>query len=125
MTNVTWINLTRHHINVVKDDHSVESIPPSGMVARVESWQTEVDTINGIDLVKTEFGTVINVPQPKPATVYITSSLVAKALSNRTDIVAPNTHPESVITDHMGRKVAVRGFQVFYDTPRGPTPNPR
>ena len=111
---IKWVNLTRHYINVVREDNSVESIPSSGTVARVESWQTIVGNVNGVDLVKTEFGTVINAPPSEPDTMYITSSLVARALSDRTDIVAPNTHPESVITDHNGRKVAVRGFQVFY-----------
>ena len=105
------INLTPHKI-VVRDGETVV-FPPSGTVARVSAVSKEVGTVNGIPVVRTEFGAVEGVPEPKPNTIYIVSSVVAQALKERRDLVAPDTGPQSAIRDENGRIVGIKRFQIF------------
>lgn len=114
MTTIRFENLTKHHINVIRSDGGVDSIPPSGREARVYSEQDRMSTVNGYDVVQTRWGTVVGVPDPKEGTVYITSSLVAMALPERNDIVTPNTHPRAVVRDNEGNVQAVKSFQCFW-----------
>ena len=114
MTTIKFENLTKHHINVIRSDGGVDSIPPSGREARVYSEQDRMSTVNGYDVVQTRWGTVVGVPDPIEGTVYITSSLVAMALPERQDIVTPNTHPRAVVRDSEGNVQAVKSFQCFW-----------
>jgi len=114
MDEIKFENLTKHHINIVRPDGGIYSIPPSGMEARVYSTQDRLSTMNGYDVVQTQWGTVVGVPDPKEGTVYITSSLVAMALPERNDIVTPNTHPRAVVRDSEGNVQAVKSFQCFW-----------
>ena len=80
-----FINLTPHVINVVdKADFS-----PSGTVARVATTSTIVDVVNGIDILDTTFGDVVDLPAPVKGTMFIVSRLVKSAVPNRTDCVTP------------------------------------
>ena len=114
MDEIKFENLTKHHINVIRGDGGVDSIPPSGTEARVYSTQDTLSNVNGYDIVQTRWGTVVGVPDPREGTVYITSSLVAMALPNRSDIVTPNTHPRAVVRDREGNVQAVKSFQCFW-----------
>lgn len=109
------INLTPHKITVITEDENrnpcVHEFPPSGMIARVSSTQTIAARIGNIDVVKTQFGEVENLPEPQEDTIYIVSSLVAQALAGkRDDVVAPDTGP-TAYRDEEGRITAVRRFQ--------------
>ncbi|MEM4202481.1 MAG: hypothetical protein QXS54_00280 [Candidatus Methanomethylicaceae archaeon] len=109
------INLTPHKVVVITEDENhnpyVYEFPPSGVIARVSSTQTEVTCINGIPVVKTEIGEVENLPEPQDDTIYIVSSLVAQALAGkRDDVVAPDTG-STAYRDEEGRITAVRRFQ--------------
>jgi len=114
MTTIKFENLTKHHINVIRSDGGVDSIPPSGREARVYSEQDRMSTVNGYDVVQTRWGTVVGIPDPSEGTIYITSSLVAMALPDRQDIVTPNTHPRAVVRDNEGNVQAVKSFQCFW-----------
>lgn len=109
------INLTPHRIVIIVEDENrnpyVYEFPPSGNVARVTSTQTEVMRINNIPVVKTKFGDVEGLPEPKEDMVYIVSSIVGQALAGkRSDILSPDTGP-TAIRDEQGRITAVRRFQ--------------
>lgn len=115
---VRFVNLTPHSINVVRDDGSIAlSIPPAGTVARVTTQQTVVTQLDGIDVVRTTFGDVDGLPAPQDGTVYVVSTLVLQALKangvDRSDVVAPDTSPASVVRDDAGHIVGVRRFQVL------------
>lgn len=116
MTTIHFVNLTKHHVNVVRNDGKIETIEPSGMVARVKADQTHQMNVNGFDVLQTEWGTVSGIPSPKDDTFLITSSLVAMALPDRKDIITPNTHPRSAVRDADGNIVAVTSFQAFWRT---------
>ncbi len=104
------INLTPHVITVRAESGDV-NIEPSGIIARVSVSQEVVGKVEGIEIVRSAFGAVENMPEPD-GTIYIVSSMVAQALSFRVDIVAPDTGP-TAIRDESGRIVAVTRFQRF------------
>lgn len=113
-----FINLTPHVLNVIGDDGSVVlSVPPSGTVARVATQQTVATQLDGIDVVRTVFGDVDGLPAPQPDTVYVVSTLVLQALRHagvdRSDVVAPDTSPASVVRNADGQVVGVKRFQVL------------
>jgi hypothetical protein len=53
-------------------------------------------------------------PDPKPNTMYIVSSLVCMAYSDRRDLVSPNTHPDATVRDGVGNLMGVTSLQSFY-----------
>lgn len=110
---VRFVNLTPHDVIVVGEDgKEILRIPVSGIVARVMTKQEVVDEINGIPVVRTKFGEVIDMPEPQPDTVFIVSTLVAQALAGtRDDIVAPDTSPQGAVRDEQGRIIGVKRFQ--------------
>jgi len=126
-TNIKFINLTPHPINLVDPatNKVFLTIPPSGKVARVKTMQKTVKTIdfdlNGyltsVDIKKTEYGEIENLPEPQPNTIYIVSTIVLVALRDkgikRDDIVAPDTTPNSVVRDEKGNIIGVKGFQTL------------
>jgi len=60
MESVKFVNLTPHEIKIVGEDGKEKLvIPPSGRVARVKTEQKVVGYLNGIPVVKTEFGEVM------------------------------------------------------------------
>ena len=103
-----FVNLTPHSIRVVLDGGELE-IPPSGTVARVAVKQKLVGNIDGIPLVRNEWGSIEGLPEPKDGIVYIVSSLVLSRIRGRTDVVAPDTGP-SAIRDNKGRITGIRRF---------------
>lgn len=112
------VNLTPHTVNVVDDlGNTIISIASSGNVSRVTTQQTVVGNIAGIDIVRTVFGDVDGLPDPQPDTVYVVSTLVLQALKDsgisRSDVVAPDTSPQSVVRNTDGQIVGVKRFQVL------------
>lgn len=87
---MTIINLTPHIVRL----NDGREFPPSGTVARVDSWHTEPDE-RGV--CRVEYGAVTGVPGPVADTLYIVSGLVAGRLPDREDVVSPATgHPDAV-----------------------------
>lgn len=111
-----FVNLTPHPITLREERQDGTlldlTIPPSGTVARVSVTYETVDVPYALPTLRRSFGEVEGVPEPETDTYYIVSSLVLEALrgSGRTDVLAPDTGPESAIRDDEGRIVAVRRF---------------
>ena len=88
------INLTPHDINIVAEGTSIvlETIPVSGVVARVVGMDEEDLGIKGnIRFVRVRPGRPVNVPEPRPGTLFIVSRPVQEALPERHDLIVP-TH---------------------------------
>jgi hypothetical protein len=108
------VNLTPHSV-VIKGTTEVV-VPPSGMVARVETESEEVGRLWGeIPIVRTRFLDIKGLPAPQPGVLYIASTIVAQAaaLQGRHDIVAPDTGPQSAVRGSDGQIMAVRRLQIF------------
>lgn len=87
---VEFINLTPHDVNLILQDESTMTIPASGSIARVGSHVEQVGTIGIIPVVKTVFDTVVtDLPDPQDGVIYLTSTLVAQAVQDRTDVLVP------------------------------------
>ncbi len=106
------INCTPHIINICDaDGNIIMVIAPSGMVARVSVTQVIVGDINGIPAVKNQYSDIVGLPDPDGDNVYIVSMIV-KAATDRTDVIAPDTGNDSVIRDSVDRIIGVRRFVI-------------
>lgn len=102
------INLTPHALNIVVGDHTV-TIPPSGVVARVDVTRTvaETLTVDGVEVPvnATTYGAVVGLPDPEPDTMYVVSALVAQA-AKRPDVLVP----DDLVRDEEGRVIGARAL---------------
>lgn len=104
------VNLTPHEVTFLdKHNNVIQTIPSSGKVARLSSNTITTDYINGIPVTETHFGEIENLPDPKPNTIYITSSLVAQNVMMRDDIYIPN---ESV-RNEQGQIIGCRSLGII------------
>jgi hypothetical protein len=87
------ISLVPHTTQLMRDGRVVLSIPPSGLVARVEVLEEEAEELdlNGtvIPVIRTRFGRVTGLPNAVPGTFYIVSGLVLDYASDRGDLLVP------------------------------------
>ena len=83
-----FVNLMQHEIVVRRPNDDDLVIPPSGDLARVESHTSIPFTIDGINVSRTSFGTVIGIPDPIPGVIFLVSTLVAQR-ANRFDVLSP------------------------------------
>jgi len=96
-----FINLTPHDVNC-----NGRIFPKSAIVARCSSQSTVVQTVDGIDLCKTEFGEVQDLPAPSDDTFYIVSALVRSACPERKDLVSPG----DLLRDAEGKVIGCKNF---------------
>jgi hypothetical protein len=113
------INLTKHTVNLFNNGEII-SIPPSEKhePIRITTHQKAITHIDGIPVMQTVYSqsevTGGRLPDPKPNTMYIVSSLVCMAYSDRRDLVSPNTHPDATVRDGVGNLMGVTSLQSFY-----------
>ena len=116
-------NYTPHDVNIVDENGNVViTIPRSGKIARVKQERRHVGFINiegkQVPIVKTVYGEVEGLPEkPEEDKLYIVSTIVAQALSNKPEwknhLLVPDTGPGSVVRDKDGKIVGVR-FLILY-----------
>lgn len=114
---IKLVNLTEHPVRLVSEEENggVVFVAPSGDVARVSVKSTpqahlNIHTEGGViaaPVVLREFHEVTGLPKPKENTFFVVSSIVLAACPERTDLLAPDTGPESVIRKD-GQIVGVR-----------------
>lgn len=101
------INLTPHALKVYGKPYAeFITIPPSGIVARVDTVDEPDGEIDEIPVVRTQFGAVSGLPDPKPDVVLVVSRLVLNAATDRDDLVAPG----ALVRDDAGRPIGCHGF---------------
>lgn len=103
LRNMHYINLTTHVIRIHPTDCKKNEVivsEPSGEMARVETIETDIDTEfpPNIKVISREFGEVTGIPEPKPNTLYLVSSIVLSA-TDRKDVAAPDTGPTAIRDD--------------------------
>lgn len=115
MGQVKFVNLTPHDVKICPNPDIMITIPRSGAVARVATRKQKVaefviDNIS-VPVYEIAYGNVENLPEPQENTIYIVSLLVLQAVRNsRSDVVAPDTSPDSAVRDSQGNIVCVKGF---------------
>jgi len=100
---------SKHHVDVTKDKPIV-TVQPSGRVARARAEIIKLGelTYKGVTLprVVNIHQDVLNVPPPRPGTIYLVSYLVAVRLSGRPDIFAG----ASFVYNDKKKKVGIRSL---------------
>lgn len=111
MSEAEIVNLTPHTIRIYLDSTQVVTLPTSGEIARLPTFQIETDPLGLIPVVRTVYGKIEGLPEPKPGVVYVVSSLVARA-AKREDVLAPDTGI-TALKDPSGRIKGVIRLQAF------------
>ena len=113
------VNLTPHDINICVDGHTSPTyvVPRSGVVARLNSEQTQIGDFNGIPLYSPQkFTGVSGVVMGEYGPPIIVSALVgefmakeieSKGLTRRT-IYSPDTSPNGSVRDDKGRIIGTK-----------------
>lgn len=113
-----FVNLTPHALGICDPEGKLIASIPSVGSARVKTSATEVAKVEiegtEVSVVETSYGEVEGLPEPIEGTMYIVSILVVSALKalgiDRSDVVAPDTGPASVVRDEGGNIVGVKRF---------------
>lgn len=98
------LNLTPHAVVVRLGDGVEKVFPPSGVVARVTTTETVVGEIDGMPVVRTEYGAVDGLPEE--GTPCIVSAIVRAAVPGRRGVYSPDTGSTAVRGEN-GQIVAV------------------
>jgi len=106
------INLTPHDVKLLCDGKEHVFLK-SGTIARVSSKSEFSHSVNGLPVHKTIYGEVENLPEPQEGVIYIVALLVAQVLAGtRTDIICPDTGPDSAVRDDKGLIAGVKRFMI-------------
>jgi len=106
------INLTPHALNLMPagPDGPVVTIPPSGLVARCAVDRVQVDTVTvdgmSVPVNRTQFGSVSDLPNPQPDTIFVVSALVAQAVPDRPDVFIV----DDAVRDEQGRIIGAKAL---------------
>jgi len=98
------LNLTPHTVVIWRDDGGKIEIPPSGTIARVSTRDVVVGAVDGVPVIRQEYGEVTGLPEE--GTPCIVSALVRAAVPGRRWVYSPDTGP-TAIRDERGQVVAV------------------
>ena len=91
---IKFVNCTSHPIDLInlypEDGFQITKLPKAEFPCHVSTQLTKLSkTAEGIQLYKTTFGEVENVPKPAKNKIYIVSTIVKDALPDRNDLVVP------------------------------------
>lgn len=104
-------NFTPHALHLYLADGTVREILPEGPVPRLEETVEPCGAVDGIPVVRTEFGAVVGWPTDVgPDDVPIVNALLGDRIAERLGIrvYSPDTGPASAVRDAQGRIVGVR-----------------
>jgi hypothetical protein len=112
-------NFTPHVVKIIDSNGNVAmEIPPEGVQVRVKE-QVEYEGIiqfkhegffRGVPVVRKKYAEIEGLPQQEDGVTLIVSVIVLNA-SDRSDLVCPDTGPDSVVRDEDGNILGVRRFQ--------------
>lgn len=116
METTTFRNYTPHTIRVERPDGEEGLVLPSLGVVRVTEEQSVHSTVGWIELRKTLYKEITDLPEPEKDVLYIVSIVVAqanlRAAQPRTDLICPDTGP-SCLRGENGQIRAITGFVVY------------
>ena len=105
------INLTPHALNIYDSAKElVETVEPSGMVARAETARHLVEKVGHIELYETVFTGARELGEPEPGSVFVVSSIYLQALRARGLSSNGVYVPGEAIRDDAGRVVGCIGL---------------
>lgn len=103
-------NLTPHAVNILIDNDESITIEPEGVIARCDQTNAPAGYIKteygNIQLSKTWFGKVYDLPTQEKDTCYIVSRLVMQACPERNDLLVPN----EIVRDEGGNIIGCKSL---------------
>jgi hypothetical protein len=97
------LNLTPHEI-VIRTEAGEFRFPPSGTVARVQTIEMVVGTLESFPVIRREMGQAEGLPDP--SIPCLVSAMVLSAVPNRPNTFAPDSGP-TAIRNEKGQIIAV------------------
>ena len=108
------VNKTPHDVNVYSGSEIVATYPSAGQIRLKEKIvaSRKIEDSNGVelDIVDKEYGSS-ELPKPVYMQFFIVSKIVRDAFPDRTDLLVPDTGPDSVVRDDNGQIIGIRRFQ--------------
>lgn len=105
---IQYVNCTQHDIIIVGEKGTV-TIPPSGIVPRLEEITVDVGIIDGIKFIRRQYGNCLNLPDKESGVIYIVSALVLDAApTDRDDLAAPG----DLLRDEKGRIIGCSSLRI-------------
>ena len=109
------VNKTPHDVNVYSGSKVIATYPSAGQIRLEErvAANHKIKDNNGVelDIVDKEYGSS-ELPEPVTGQFFIVSKIVRDAFPDRTDLLVPDTGPDSVVRDDNGRIIGIRRFQL-------------
>ena len=107
-------NLTPHTINVYGENDTIVASYESLGIARAESREKLVGSINGIPLVEMEYGEPTDLPEPEEGTKLVVSMLTATAAQRSGRTTDDLLIVADLVRDDQGRVIGCRKFSRLY-----------
>lgn len=102
------VNCTPHMVNIVTPSGVID-IAPSGVTPRCSQSNEVLDTINGIQITRQTFGSVVDLPPQEEGVLLIVSRLVAAACPDRSDLLIPGP----LVRGEDGQPIGCQGLSVL------------
>jgi hypothetical protein len=104
-----FINCTPHPIFIIKKNGEKLELHKGTMVPRIETRQTKVSEFEDVEIFKTEFGGITNLPPVIDGVFYIVSRMVLDAAPlSRQDLLAPG----DLVRDCAGNIIGCKGLSM-------------
>jgi hypothetical protein len=105
------VNLTPHPLSIVAADGAIVSFPKPAEginIPRCKETSVLADVVNGINMYRTQYGAVENLPEPEEDTLYVVSFMIRDRLPERTDFVSPG----KLLRSPDGVVIGAEGFSI-------------
>lgn len=120
---MAFINATHHELNIVRSKNDILTIPPCGVVVRVDETRTFVERVDGIMLTSVLYGALVGVEDLPPVSyddIVIVSAMALAAISMRDGRIPADgpalgqfAAPGESVRDDSGRIIGCKGLTVL------------
>lgn len=101
------VNCTPHELHLVRPDNTVLVLPkPAGPAARMTETKVVIGQVDGVPILKCQYGAVENLPPQEEGVLLVVSMLVRSACPDRSDLVSPG----DLVRDSAGVIIGSRGL---------------
>jgi len=119
---MNFINATPHELNIIKINGEILTIPPCGVVIRVDESRTEIERVNGVMLSSVLYGAIVGIEDLPPVNhddIVVVSAMALAAISLRdgripTDGPTPGqfASPGQLVRGGDGQPVGCKGLTI-------------
>lgn len=104
-------NLTPHKLIIFDEEGQIIREFSSEGQVRIDEQTVRWPDIDGVPIVAKQYSKTNNLPEQIPGTILIVSKIVMDAHPERTDLLCPDTGPDSVVRNSDGSIAGVKRLQ--------------